>query len=705
MTPAGPLADPAQVRAHLIEAAGAGRPITYSDLLDALGHRFTRPKMRALCKVLAPIDEEAAQLGEPELAVLVVRQSDGLPGQGWWVGDAAMVHGYDGLWQGPEAARFISACRRQAFDYWASRHCEAASVKRLPVTNDRTFTVGDGRRRHSPGPLVQAQPARHQLQHRLALGAHRPAPDRRQARATRRPDRGRADHPHPAVRSAAGAELAAPAAARPADPRGSRNSCARWSSSRLQHAFVLNKPPGLATQGGTKTHDHLDRLLGGLEDDEGNRPKLVHRLDKDTSGRLLVARSARAAAFFSKSFAGRTAKKVYWALVVGVPPGEEGEIDLPLAKQPGTGGEKMHVDRENGLAARTRWRMIDRAGNRASWLELQPLTGRTHQLRAHLAAIGFPIVGDGKYGGIDAHLTGGISRKLHLHARRLKIDAPDKGMIDVTAELPDHFEQSLEMLGFSRLAGDMMPLDRPDPAPHPKPSNAASPLPPRPAGKRTPRRTASPRQLRGQGQAKAEAEAQDDPSSRFSIATARWSTAARPSITRLPKPSTSTARASAAKRMPPSNRSEPGRGDGGAASRCRRRRPSSSLAEIYQYCFISARAEGRVEEPLFDGILELLDALEADGWQLAVATGKSDRGLRHCLNSHGLHARFVSLQTATATRPSRTRRWRLRRWPRPARTLHSTIVIGDTAFDMGMARGRGRSRRSALPGAIMTPTN
>ncbi|MBA3577066.1 MAG: RluA family pseudouridine synthase [Sphingomonas sp.] len=227
-------------------------------------------------------------------------------------------------------------------------------------------------------------------------------------------------------------------------------------------AFVVNKPPGLATQGGTKTHNHLDRLLDGLADDDGNRPKLVHRLDKDTSGVLLVARSARAAAFFSKSFSGRTAKKVYWALVVGVPSGEEGMIDLPLAKQPGTGGEKMYVDEENGLAARTRWRMIDRAGNRAAWLELQPLTGRTHQLRVHMAAIGFPIVGDGKYGGVDAQLTGSISRKLHLHARQLRIDAPDKASIDVTADLPEHFEQSLEMLGFSRLAGDMMPLDGPD---------------------------------------------------------------------------------------------------------------------------------------------------------------------------------------------------------------------------------------------------
>ena len=221
-----------------------------------------------------------------------------------------------------------------------------------------------------------------------------------------------------------------------------------------EHAFVLNKPPGLATQGGTKTTNHLDRLLDGLADDSGNRPKLVHRLDKDTSGALLVARTARAAAFFSKSFSGRTARKIYWALVSGVPSADEGMIDAPLAKQPGTGGEKMQVDEEHGQAARTRWRTIDRAGNRAAWMELQPLTGRTHQLRAHMAAIGFPIVGDGKYGGIDSFLTGGVSRKLHLHARRLKIDRPGGGKIDVTAELPDHFAQTLETIGFEIAAGE-----------------------------------------------------------------------------------------------------------------------------------------------------------------------------------------------------------------------------------------------------------
>jgi 23S rRNA pseudouridine955/2504/2580 synthase len=235
------------------------------------------------------------------------------------------------------------------------------------------------------------------------------------------------------------------------------------------NAFVLNKPPGLATQGGTKTTNHLDRLLDGLSDEAGNRPKLVHRLDKDTSGALLVARTARAAALFSKSFSGRTAKKVYWALVMGVPSGDEGMIDAPLAKQPGTGGEKMHIDEEHGQPAKTRWRVIDRAGNRAAWVELQPLTGRTHQLRAHMAAIGHPIIGDGKYGGADAFLTGGISRKLHLHARRLRIDSPAGGKIDVTADLPDHMEQSLETLGFEIAAGERATITPPKPPSRPKP--------------------------------------------------------------------------------------------------------------------------------------------------------------------------------------------------------------------------------------------
>jgi 23S rRNA pseudouridine955/2504/2580 synthase len=228
-------------------------------------------------------------------------------------------------------------------------------------------------------------------------------------------------------------------------------------------AFVLNKPPGLATQGGTKTLQHVDGLLDALQFDNEGRPKLVHRLDKDTSGALLVARTSRAAAFFAKAFSGRTAKKVYWALVVGVPSIEDGMIELPIAKQPGTGGEKMHVDEAEGQPARSRYRVIERAGNRAAWVELQPFTGRTHQLRVHMAAIGHPIVGDGKYGGPEAFLTGGISRKMHLHSRRIAVDHPDGGKIDVEAELPTHFAESLAGLGFEQMAGNMMPIDEPAP--------------------------------------------------------------------------------------------------------------------------------------------------------------------------------------------------------------------------------------------------
>ena len=222
-------------------------------------------------------------------------------------------------------------------------------------------------------------------------------------------------------------------------------------------AIVLNKLPGLATQGGTKTEQHVDGLLDALKFDGPTRPKLVHRLDKDTSGALLIARTPRAAAYFAKSFSNRSAKKTYWALIVGVPDIQQGEIDLPLAKQPGSGGEKMHVH-DSGLASKTRYRVIERAGNSAAWVELQPLTGRTHQLRVHMAAIGHPIVGDGKYGGQDAFLTGTISRKLHLHARRLRIDHPDGGQIDVTAELPEHFADSMANLGFDLELGDL-PLD------------------------------------------------------------------------------------------------------------------------------------------------------------------------------------------------------------------------------------------------------
>ena len=244
--------------------------------------------------------------------------------------------------------------------------------------------------------------------------------------------------------------------------------------SKDRAAIVLNKPPGLATQGGSGTFQHVDGLLDAFAED-GPRPRLVHRLDKDTSGVLLIARTPGSAAFFSKRFSGRSARKIYWALVIGVPEISDGMIDLPLAKQPGTGGEKMMVDKSGeGQPARSRYRVIDRAGNRASWVELQPLTGRTHQLRVHMAAIGHPIVGDGKYGGPDAFLSGSISRKMHLHARRLIIDHPDGDLIDVRAELPEHFATSLEQLGFDEADGDALEVVLAKPAPDKEVQKAAA---------------------------------------------------------------------------------------------------------------------------------------------------------------------------------------------------------------------------------------
>ncbi len=227
-------------------------------------------------------------------------------------------------------------------------------------------------------------------------------------------------------------------------------------------AIALNKPPGLATQGGSKTYHHVDGLLDAFAPGEDDpRPRLVHRLDKDTSGVLLVARTPGAAASYSKRFSGRSAKKIYWALVVGVPDVREGTIDAPLAKQRGTGGEKMHVDMENGQSAKTKYRVVDAAGKKASWIELEPLTGRTHQLRVHLAAIGHPILGDGKYGGQDAFITGSVSRKMHLHARRLIIAEPGGGKLDVTADLPDHFAATMEQLGFDPNLSDAEPEQGP----------------------------------------------------------------------------------------------------------------------------------------------------------------------------------------------------------------------------------------------------
>jgi 23S rRNA pseudouridine955/2504/2580 synthase len=219
--------------------------------------------------------------------------------------------------------------------------------------------------------------------------------------------------------------------------------------------IVLNKPAGLPVQGGTRSERHLDGMLDALRFGSTERPRLVHRLDKDTSGVLVLARTAAAAAFLTRAFRDKTTRKVYWALVVGRPKPAQGRIDLALAKQGTPGSERVRSAPDDGKRAVTYYRVVDSVGERASWLALLPVTGRTHQLRVHCAAIGTPILGDPKYGGAGAQLAGAPNgRRLHLHAHNLSIPHPAGGRLQVTAPLPLHLRQSWDFFGFADMAED-----------------------------------------------------------------------------------------------------------------------------------------------------------------------------------------------------------------------------------------------------------
>jgi len=215
--------------------------------------------------------------------------------------------------------------------------------------------------------------------------------------------------------------------------------------------LVLNKPAGLAVQGGTKTFRHVDALLSAWG--EGlTRPRLVHRLDRDTSGVLVLGKSPQAAARLAGAFARRRAQKTYWAIVAGFPKPGEGVLDMPLIKR-GVGDRELMVEAPpktpGSEQAQTEFLTIARAGPRAAWMALRPLTGRTHQLRAHMKAIGHPILGDPKYGDeASRELSGDL--KLQLHARRLVLPHPTKGRLILEAPLSPEMRAGFERFGFDQ---------------------------------------------------------------------------------------------------------------------------------------------------------------------------------------------------------------------------------------------------------------
>jgi len=217
--------------------------------------------------------------------------------------------------------------------------------------------------------------------------------------------------------------------------------------------LVLNKPHGLAVQGGTKTERHLDGMLDALMFEAKERPRLVHRLDRDTSGVLVLARSLRAATALGRAFQQKDACKIYWALVIGTPQPRQGTINLALAKQGGPRAERVTPAEKGDEDARhaiTHYSVITSVSTKFSWVAFMPVTGRTHQIRAHAVAIGTPIVGDGKYGGgSGAHPGGEIPKGLHLHARSIDIAHPDGGKrLFIEANLPPHMQKSWDLLGF-----------------------------------------------------------------------------------------------------------------------------------------------------------------------------------------------------------------------------------------------------------------
>ncbi|MDC0148201.1 RluA family pseudouridine synthase [Alphaproteobacteria bacterium] len=223
---------------------------------------------------------------------------------------------------------------------------------------------------------------------------------------------------------------------------------------RDKHMLVINKPSGLAVQGGSKTKIHIDAILPALQYEAEEAPRLVHRLDRDTSGVLILARNRKAAQFLTRHFATRDVEKIYWGLAYGVPRPSSGSITVPLAKRPAAdGGERVRpVDKSDpdAMSAHTDFSEVSRVGQRFSWLAFRPRTGRTHQIRAHAAAIGHPLVGDTKYRdeNQDADTGGILAKKLHLHARSIILPHPAGGRFTCHAPLTGHMAETWDMLSF-----------------------------------------------------------------------------------------------------------------------------------------------------------------------------------------------------------------------------------------------------------------
>jgi 23S rRNA pseudouridine955/2504/2580 synthase len=227
--------------------------------------------------------------------------------------------------------------------------------------------------------------------------------------------------------------------------------------------LILNKPAGIAVQGGTKTTHHIDRLLEGLGDGPETRRRLVHRLDRDTSGVLVIAKRRSVAAKLGRAFQTRSVRKIYWALVKGVPKPLQGKVEAALVKAAGPEGDRVRKARpgEQDIAqsAVTHYAVVDRAGQGVAFVSLKPVTGRQHQLRAHMAILGHPILGDERYQG-DRDLPEGVARKLHLHARRISFPHPSgEGVVDVTAPLPEHMRESFAAFGFDAREADSAGAD------------------------------------------------------------------------------------------------------------------------------------------------------------------------------------------------------------------------------------------------------